>query len=49
MSGLVDTLPEGAEWPIHSTRGSPDVYQWHHCEMTLKCHLNVTFTIYSHL
>ena len=24
-SGLVDTLFEGAEWPIHSTRGSPDV------------------------
>ena len=24
-SGLVDTLSEGVEWPIHSNRGSPDV------------------------
>ena len=24
-SGLVDTLPEGAERPIRSTHGSPDV------------------------
>ena len=42
-SGLVNTLPEGAERPIRSTHGSPDIYQWHHCEMTLKCHLKCHF------
>ena len=43
-SGLVDTLSQGAERPIHSNRYSPDIWQWYHCEMTLKCHLKCHFS-----